>query len=71
MKEARQRFKELLDRAEHGEEIVVLRRGEAVARIMSVGKGGRSLPSLAEFRKAIGRKGTPSVGLVRKERDVR
>ena len=71
MKEARQRFKELLDRAQHGEEIIVLRHGEAVAKLVSVGKRGKRLPSLDRFRKSIGTEGTSSVDLVRKERNER
>lgn len=71
MKEARRRFKELLDRAEHGEEVVVLRHGEPVARLISVGKAGKRLPSLEDFRKSIGTVGTPSAELVREEREAR
>ena len=71
MKEARQRFKELLDRAERGEEIIVLRRGEAVAKLVSARERGRRLPALGDFRESIGSTGTPSVDLVREERDER
>lgn len=71
MKEARQRFKELLDRAEHGEEIIVLRRGEAVAKLISVEKQGKQLPTMDAFRKSIGAKGTSSVDLLREEREER
>ncbi len=71
IKEARQRFKELLDRAEHGEEIIILRRGEAVAKLISVGNKGRRLPILEDFRKSIGGEGISSVNLLREERDER
>lgn len=71
MKEARQRFREMLDRAEHGEEIIVLRRGEAVAKLVSARKRGRQLPTLSDFRKSIGMQGTPSTDLLREERDER
>jgi prevent-host-death family protein len=68
---AREKLPQLLDRVEKGEEVVVTRRGKAVARMVAVVREPRRLPSLAEFRESIGRKGTPSVRLVRAERDAR
>lgn len=71
MKDARQRFRELLDRVEQGEEIIVLRRGRPVARFVPLEEKGRRLPALDGFRQTIGTTGTSSALLVRKERDSR
>lgn len=69
MKDARQNFRDLLDRVEHGEEVLILRRGAAVARIVPVEKERGRLPRLADFRRSIGLKGTPSADLIREERE--
>lgn len=71
MKDARQRFRELLDRVEQGEEIIVLRRGRPVARFIPPEKKGKRLPVLDDFRQSIGTTGTSSAQLVREERDAR
>ena len=71
VKEARQRFREVLDRVEKGEEIVVLRRGRPVARLVPPEQKGKRLPSLSELRRSIAQEGTPSVELLREERDAR
>ncbi|MBI4279518.1 MAG: type II toxin-antitoxin system prevent-host-death family antitoxin [Armatimonadetes bacterium] len=55
--QARNNFGDLLSRAEAGEEIVILRRGKAVARLVPPRR--RRLPSLARFRAAILVKGEP------------
>ena len=69
IKQARQELPDLVDRAEGGEEIVITRQGRAVARLVPAPKTQKALPSLVDFRDAIGRDGTPAVDLVRKERD--
>lgn len=71
VREARERLPELLDRVEHGEEIVVIRRGKSVARLVPVEPASSKLPSLAAFRKSIGASGASSVELIRRERDKR
>lgn len=71
VKEARQRFRELLDRVEQGEEVIVTRHGEAVARLVPVQRKAKTLPPLDDFRRSIGNQGTPSVQLIREERDAR
>lgn len=71
VKEARQRFRELLDRVEQGEEIIVLRRGRPTALLCPLQRKAKRLPPLDNFRNAIGRAGTPSATLLRKERDER
>lgn len=47
---ARQNFRKLIDEVADGSEVTLLRRGEAVARLVGVEPGPRRLPSLAEFR---------------------
>jgi prevent-host-death family protein len=69
IKQARQELPDLIDRAESGEEIVITRNGRAVAKLVPARKTRRPLPSLAEFRDATGRDGTPSADLIRQERD--
>lgn len=71
IREARQRFSELLDLAEHGEEVVLTRHGEPIARLVSTAHAPRRLPSLQSFRASIGKTGTPSASLVRAERDAK
>ena len=71
VREAREQLPDLLDRVEHGEEVVVVRRGKPVARLVPVEHTAKRLPSLSGFRQSIGSKGTSSVELVRRERDER
>lgn len=68
---ARAKFSELVDRAEAGEEIVITRQGRAVARLVGAPRAPKALPSLREFRRTLGRDGTPAAQLVREERDTR
>jgi prevent-host-death family protein len=69
IRQARQEFPDLIDRAEAGEEIVITRQGKPVAKLVPAPKPLRSLPSLAEFRQGVGRAGTPAAHLLREERD--
>ena len=64
MKEARSRLSSLLKQVEAGDEVVVLRRGKKVARLVSFQENGRRLPSLKEFRSTIRIKGMPLSGVV-------
>ena len=59
MKEARGKLSSLLKQVEAGDEVVVLRRGKKVARLVSVRKNARRLPSLKKFRSTIRIKGKP------------
>lgn len=53
-KEVRKRFREMLDRAEHGEEVIILRRGHPVAKITPVRPARpQRLPDLTEFRNSL------------------
>ncbi|MBI3775474.1 MAG: type II toxin-antitoxin system prevent-host-death family antitoxin, partial [Gammaproteobacteria bacterium] len=63
VREAREQLPDLLDRVEHGEEVVVVRRGKPVARLVPVEHTPKRLPSLSGFRQSIGSKGTSSVDL--------
>ncbi|HEX4025798.1 MAG TPA: type II toxin-antitoxin system prevent-host-death family antitoxin [Steroidobacteraceae bacterium] len=71
IKQARQELPNLVDRAEAGEEIVITRQGKPVARIMAIPRSPKALPSLTQFRQALGNNGTPAVKLLRSERDGR
>lgn len=58
MKEARQHLGDLVRAAEHGESVIITRRGKEVARIVPVAeKALRPLPDLTEFRASIKIKG--------------
>ncbi len=69
IKQARQELPDLIDRAEAGEEIVITRLGKPVANIMAISRAPKALPSLAQFRQALGKSGTPAAELLRGERD--
>jgi prevent-host-death family protein len=53
VKEARTKISSLLDRTERGEEVVIIRRGKRVARLVSVGDTDKRLPDLRGFRDSI------------------
>ncbi|MGD9538234.1 MAG: type II toxin-antitoxin system Phd/YefM family antitoxin [Alphaproteobacteria bacterium] len=69
--QAKARFSELLDKVEAGEEVVITRRGRAVARISPAMPPRKPLPldKLAEFRAAMPRLRRPSAALLREARD--
>jgi prevent-host-death family protein len=71
VREARQRFSELLDRVEQGEEVVVTRHGNAIAKLVPAEPQRKRPPPLDTFRKTIGATGTPSATLIREDRDAR
>jgi prevent-host-death family protein len=52
VRDARRSFKALLDRVASGEEVVIVRRGEPVARLVPPGRGEKKLPLLRSFRAA-------------------
>ena len=70
IKQARQELPALITRAEAGEEIVITRQGRPVAKLIAVARTVKPLPSLVDFRAAIGAGGTPAAQLVREERDA-
>jgi prevent-host-death family protein len=57
VKEARTKISSLLDRTEMGEEVVIIRRGKRVARLIAVGDACKRLPDLRRFRDSILMKG--------------
>ncbi len=68
-KEARMRLSDLLKRAERGEEVLLVRRGKKVARLVPARKVEKTLPSLKEFRASIRMKGRPLSKAVIRERE--
>jgi prevent-host-death family protein len=68
-KEARGKLSSLLKKVEKGDEIVVLRRGKQVARIVPLRGRERCLPSLSEFRASIKMKGKPMSATVSRSRE--
>jgi prevent-host-death family protein len=72
VREARENLKSLLDRVASGEEVVLLRRGKEVARLVPPKSGRRRLPSLEKLRASIALKGRPlSADVVQARREER
>ncbi len=69
VKEARARLSFLLKRVEKGDEVLLLRRGKKVARLVPVQTPQRPLPSLKEFRSSIRLKGKPLSAVVIESRE--
>lgn len=57
VKDARNQISSLLDRTQKGEEILILRRGKKVARLVPVSDSKKRLPDLSSFRASIKVKG--------------
>lgn len=57
VKEARQNLRELIEQVAAGEEIILLRRGKEVARIVPPKRSRKKLPSLESLRESIHLKG--------------
>lgn len=71
-KELRNNFREYLDRAEAGEEIVVLRRGKEVARIVPPQREPKQFPDLTEFRNSMKLRGeSPLESLLKLREETR
>ena len=68
VKEARSKLSTLLKQVEEGDEIVILRRGKRVARLVPSQGQGRRLPSLKDFRASIRIKGDSLSAVVLAER---
>ena len=67
--DAKTHLSHLLDQVEAGEEVVITRRGQPVARISPVEKPKRPVKSLAEFRSRMPRWRKSSAELLRDMRD--
>jgi len=64
VKEARAKISSLLDRTQKGEEVVIVRRGKRVARLVAVGDTDKRLPDLRTFRNSISLKSEALSGAV-------
>jgi prevent-host-death family protein len=72
IREARTNLKALIDRAEAGEEIVILRRGKQVARLIPPQPRPGRFPDLSSFRESIALTGEPpSETVIRERREAR
>ena len=69
VKDARSRLSFLLDQVEVGGEVIILRRGKEVARLVPPRGGGKPLPSLKDFRASIKITGEPLSSVVIQGRD--
>jgi prevent-host-death family protein len=67
--EAKTHLSHLLDQVEAGEEVIITRRGQPVARVTPVEKLKQAVKSLAEFRKHMPSWRKPSAELLRELRD--
>jgi len=67
--EAKTHLSHLLDQVEAGEEVVITRRGQPIARITPVDKPKQPIRSLAEFRRNMPRWRKPSADLLREMRE--
>ena len=68
VKTARSALRKLLEDVGGGEEVVILRRGKQVARLVPPDTRPRRLPSLREFRSSIRTRGNPLSAQVVTER---
>lgn len=69
VREARKRFSSLLARAEQGEEIIILKRGKEIARLVPPERKLKKLSSLKEFRARIKVEGKPLSQIVIENRE--
>lgn len=60
IREARANLRALLERAEAGEEIAILRRGKEVARLVPPTREPRRFPDLTAFRASLAVTGEPA-----------
>lgn len=67
--DAKARLSDLLDQVAAGEEMVITRRGQPVARLSQVEKPKEAVKSLAEFRARMPRWRKPSADLLRETRE--
>ena len=71
-KEARAKLSSLLKRVEEGGEVVLLRRGKRIARLIPAERKQGRLPTLKEFRASIQIRGEPlSIDVIRGREDER
>ena len=71
-KQARAKLSSLLKRVEEGGEVVLLRRGKRIARLIPAERKQGRLPTLKEFRASIQIRGEPlSIDVIRGREDER
>ena len=68
-KESRSKLSALLNKVEEGGEIVIVRRGKRVARLITANNRVRRLPTLKEFRASVKIKGLPLGAVISRERE--
>lgn len=72
IREARSNLKALIERAEAGEEIIIVRRGKQVARLMPPERESSRFPDLTAFRASVSLRGEPlSETVIRERRESR
>jgi antitoxin (DNA-binding transcriptional repressor) of toxin-antitoxin stability system len=72
VREARQNFRRLLDQVQAGDEVVVLRRGVEVGRLVRPNRTSARLPDLDSFRASVKVEGRPlSQDVARNRRSCR
>ena len=67
--DAKARLSELVGRAESGQETVITRRGQPVARLVPMAAPKKAFRSQAEFRATLPRARKPSAEVIRQLRD--
>lgn len=67
--DAKARLSELVSKAESGEETVITRRGQPVARLVPIASPKKAFRSLAEFRAALPKVRRSSAEVIRQLRD--
>jgi prevent-host-death family protein len=68
-KEARSKLSSLLNKVEEGGEIVIVRRGKRVARLIAAESRVKRLPTLKDFRTSVKIKGLSLGAVISRERE--
>jgi prevent-host-death family protein len=68
-KEARSKLSSLLNKVEEGGEIVIVRRGKRVARLITAESRLKRLPTLKDFRASVRIKGFSLGAVISRERE--
>ncbi|WP_296810529.1 type II toxin-antitoxin system prevent-host-death family antitoxin [Thiocapsa sp.] len=67
--EAKAHLSELVSKAQSGEETIITRRGQPVAKLVPIAQPKKALRSLAQFRSGLPQADRPSAELIRELRD--
>ncbi len=68
VKEARSKFRSILDQVKGGDEVIIRRRGKEIARLVPPRGEGKRFPALKKFRAAIPTRGEPLSAVVKRRR---